>query len=146
MRRQRRCRVCGCGYWPHPRSGKRQHVCAKPECQRERHRASCKDWRTRNPEYDRERRLRSRLTAPERAQEGTTAEPPGGDPLMLLDWQVARDAAGVEVAVIVEESGRLVVQWARDAFHAYLAETTGTISELAKRAPRDALGGSRGPP
>ena len=146
MLRKRRCRVCGCGYWPHPRSGKRQHVCGKPECQRERHRANCEDWRGRNPEYDRDRRLRSRLTAPERAQAGTPAEHPGADPLALLDWQVARDAAGVEVAVIVEESGRLVVQWARDAFQAYVAESMGEFPKLARPPLRDALGGSRGPP
>ena len=96
---------------PHPRAGDRQRVCGADRCQTERHRRACEAWRGRQPEYDREDRLRRRLV---RQQETNS---PGGllaDPLCGVDWLVARDAVGVQVAVTIEEVARVVHQWARD--------------------------------
>jgi len=37
------------------------------------------------------------------------------DPLRRIDWDVVREAAGVEVAAVIEEVGANLVPWARDA-------------------------------
>ena len=115
MVRKRPCRSCRRWFAPHRRAGNRQRFCSDPECQRERHRLSCAAWRKQNPDYDREDRLRRKLRPDEGA---SNAGPPTGlmaDPQRRLDWSVARDAVGVETAVIIEESGQVLVEWVRDA-------------------------------
>lgn len=112
MARKRPCRICRKWFMPHPRAGDRQRVCGADSCQSERHRKACKAWRRREPDYDREDRLRRKLV---KEQEAIC---PGGvlaDPLRRLDWSAARDAVGLEVAVTIEEAARVVQQWARDA-------------------------------
>jgi len=112
MARKRPCRICRKWFAPHPRAGDRQRACGAASCQSERHRRACEAWRRREPDYDREDRLRRRLV---RQQE--TNSPGGGlaDPLCRLDWSAARDAVGLQVAVTIEEAARVVHQWARDA-------------------------------
>ena len=36
------------------------------------------------------------------------------DPMRGIDWEAARDEVGVEITVLVEETGKLILQWARD--------------------------------
>lgn len=113
MARTRPCRICRKWFVPHPRAGGRQRVCGQPECQRERHRRACEAWRSRHADYDREDRLRRRLVR----QEGNSkaVAPLRRDPLGGIDWAVARTAVGLQVAVTIEEAGRVLHGWARDA-------------------------------
>jgi len=40
------------------------------------------------------------------------------DPLNLIDWAIAKDEVGLKVAVLVEETGKVLLQVARDAIPA----------------------------
>jgi len=112
MVRPRPCRVCRKWFLPHPRAGARQHVCGARPCQSERHRRACKAWRGRNPDYDREDRLRRRLVRPEDPKPIPELR---ADPLRRIDWTAARAAVGLGIAVAIEETGRVLHGWARDA-------------------------------
>lgn len=113
MARKRPCRICRRWFTPHPRAGDRQRVCGDRGCQRERNRRSCASWRRRHPDYDREDRLRRRLRREEGPPEGVGAC--RGDPLRRIDWSAARNAVGLQVAVTIEETGKVLEQWARNA-------------------------------
>ena len=114
MPRKRPCRICRRWFASHPRAGERQRTCSSPDCQRERHRRACASWRRRHPDYDREDRLRRRLQVPEKA---TAAAP-----LRRIDWSAARDAVGLQVAVVIEETGQVLQDWARDAVSAQVTD------------------------
>src|SRR5687767_10847750 len=107
MVRKRPCAICRRWFQPHPRAGDRQRVCGAGECQLERHRRACEAWRRENPDYDRDARLREVLRR----------KPSNGaaDPLLEVDWDRARDAVGLEAAVLIEETGKVLRDWARDA-------------------------------
>lgn len=109
MLRKRPCRICHRWFRPHPRAGDRQQACSAAPCQAERRRRAVAAWRRRHPDYDRDDRLRRRLQATPRAVASEA------DPLARLDWGAARNAVGLEVAVVIEETGRLLVSWARNA-------------------------------
>ena len=107
MRRKRPCRICRCWFVPHPRAAGRQHVCSRADCQRERHRRACRNWRQREGPAERAHRLRQRLLV---AGDGRpTAVAP------RVSWDAVRDAVGLEVAVILEEISRLLEDLVRDA-------------------------------
>lgn len=111
MARKKPCSICRKWFEPHPRAGARQRVCSSMECQRERQRRAVADWRRRNPDYDRENRLRARVVKEEAAEPA----PPDSDPMARLDQVAARNAVGLEVMVVLTESTRLIVDWARNA-------------------------------
>ena len=121
MVRKRPCSICRKWFEPHPRAGPRQHTCSRPECQRERHRRSCRSWHRRNPDYDRESRLSVRVAEgrPETAEED------------LLSWSAARDAVSLEVLVVMEEIRRLLVSFVRDA----VARQVHAVKEKSGRLP-----------
>lgn len=119
MRRTRPCRICGKWFRVHPRVGLRQRVCSATACQRERHRRACWAWHRRNPDYDRETRLQRKLHRPPPSR--ATPSSLMVSPMRELDWSVARDVVGLEVAVVVEESAKVLCHWARDAVIAQLA-------------------------
>jgi len=108
MARKQPCRICRRWFHPHPRTGDRQHVCSRADCQRERHRRACQRWRQREAPAERAHRLRQRL---QEAADGQPAAGPGPG----LAWDVVRDAVGLEVAVILEEISRLLADVVRDA-------------------------------
>jgi hypothetical protein len=141
MSRKRPCRGCGKWFQPNARAGERQRSCDREECQRERHRRACADWRARHPDYDLERRLRERVR-----REGVVGEPLQRDPLAEVVWDAARDAVGVEVAVIVEETGKVLAGWARDAVHAQTSEIMKRLAKVLPSARRDAIAAGVGPP
>ncbi len=135
MRRKRPCRICRRWFLPNARAGNRQKVCSDPACQRERHRRSCRDWHLDNPGYDREDRLRSKLVK--------AAEAPltSADPLPVrIDAEAARDAVGMEVAVVIEETGKVLTDWVRDAMLAQAKRITRESPKHAPVAARDAIG------
>jgi hypothetical protein len=141
MARKRPCRVCGKWFSPHARAGTRQRVCGASECQRERHRRACAEWRAEHVEYDRERRLRERVRV-----EAVAGEPLSRDPMAEIAWAAARDAVGLEAAVIVEETGKVLALWARDAVHAQAAEITRKLAKVLPLPARDAIAAGAGPP
>lgn len=106
MARPRCCRSCRRWFRPHPKDEDRQEYCSDPACQRERHRRACADWRRRNPDYDRQDRVRRRLVKDTPLDQI--------DPLRGIDWEAARQEVGVGAASLVEEAGKLILQWARD--------------------------------
>ena len=118
MGRKRPCRICRRWFAPHPRAGDRQQVCGDARCQRERHREACRGWRRRHPDYDREDRLRRRLVQDVGARAPTLA----ADPMRRIDWQAARDAVGLQVAVAIEETGKVLHAWARDAVRSQVVD------------------------
>jgi hypothetical protein len=139
MVRKRPCRVCRRWFLPHPRAGDRQKVCSSAECQRERHRRSCARWHEKTPDYDREHRLRKGLQA-------TDATGTEVDPLRRLDWEAARDAVGLQVAVTLEEVGGVLVDWARDAVLTQQREIPWEFGGEVRAPARDAFDRARAPP
>jgi len=132
--RKRPCRICRRWFRPDPRVGARQRTCGSVACGRAWHRRSCRDWRRRNPDYDRDDRLRRRLRRePESVR---------GDPLARLDWDVARDATGLQVAVVVEETAQLLVSWARDEMAPQVPGSPNENSRHPLPPVRDAMGSS----
>ena len=61
MRKKRPCSICRKWFLPKAHQGTRQTTCGSKECRSEKHRRACRDWHQRNPDYDRDRRLRDRL-------------------------------------------------------------------------------------
>jgi hypothetical protein len=141
MARKRPCRECGKWFQPNARAGKRQRSCGREACQRARQRRACADWHARHPDYDVERRLRERVR-----REAVGGEPLHRDPLAEVVWDAARDAVGVEVAVIVEETGKVLVGWARDAVHAQAAEIMRRLGKVPVLSARDDIAVGAGPP
>jgi len=140
MNKKKPCKICGRWFWPNRRVGGRQRTCSLPECQAERHRRNCREWHRRNPNYDREGRLRGRLIR-ESCEGGIGV---GGDPLRGIDEDAARDAVGLEVYVFIEEIARLLLGAVRDLVGRQPIETKGEIGRVGVMGPRDEIGG-RGP-
>ena len=64
----------------------------------------------------------------------------GVDPLGKIDWDVARDAAGLEATVIIEETGKVLVGYTRDAVRAKPLVITGKSPQVPGPAARDDMG------
>jgi hypothetical protein len=141
MGRKRPCRECGKWFEPSKRAGKRQRSCGREECQQARHRRACSQWHERHPGYDRERRLRERVR-----REAVVGAPLERDPLAEVVWDAARDAVGLEVAVIVEETGKVLAAWTRDAVHAQRVEINKHLAKVLPRVARDEIAVGAGPP
>ena len=145
MTRARPCRICRRWLRPDPRVGERQRTCGAPACQRSWHRRTCAAWRRRNPDYDREDRLRRRLSRKGGRHPGG-AEGWRGDPLGELDWAVVREEIGLEVAVVVEETGRVLQRWAREEM---ALQRRGIMKESGRLRPasgKEEMGLARPPP
>ncbi len=128
MRKKRPCSICRKWFLPDPREGARQKRCTSPEYQQERHRRSCLDWHRRNPDYDRCRRLQKRVRKEAREEDKVAFQV---NPLARLDESVVRDAVGLEGAVIMLETGKVIVDWLRDAVDEETEQRCG-FARLAK--------------
>jgi hypothetical protein len=93
------------------------------------------DWHKRNPNYDREERLRGGLIREER--EGSLGG--RGDPLRRVNEVAARDAVGLEVYVFVDEIARLLLGWARDSVGLQAIVTKEEIARVIAEGPRDEM-------
>lgn len=145
MAGKRPCMICRRWFDPHPRAGPRQRACSKPECQRERHRRACADWRRRNPDYDAEDRLRRRVQAEDGAAvlgSGSSAldRPPG------LQWDAVQDAVGLQVGVVIEEAAKVLAEWVRDAVAPKILELQRESRKHARCPLRDGMDRARRPP
>ena len=96
--RSRPCRICRKWFVPKKECGNRQKVCGAHSCQRERQRRNDRDWHARHPTYDKERRLREKLSKATPNQTSSSPKPP----LFGLDLEVLQEVGGLEVAVIIE--------------------------------------------
>jgi hypothetical protein len=105
-RRKSRCPTCLKWFVPDPRLKGKQRHCGDAGCQRKRHQLNCKDWRARNPDYDRETRLRNRLRNGKAS--GACVEPLDG-----IDRNAARQAAGAGALIVAAELAALAVEMAR---------------------------------
>jgi len=114
MARSRPCRICKRWFRPEARAGDQQRTCGAESCQQERHRRACAAWHRRNPDYDREERLRRRL---QREVKPVVCAPLGVPPMARWDGAAARDAVGLEVAVALEVTAQLLWDGVRDAVH-----------------------------
>ena len=144
MRRRRPCRICRKWFQADPRVGSRQRACSSAACQRERHRRACVDWHRRNPGYDCESRLQRRLRRDPPPRPALL--PLLASPMRQLDWGVVRDAVGLEVAVVIEESAKVLCDWTRDAV---ISQPPLNESVTAKHPPnpaRDEMASKPRPP
>jgi len=140
MRRKQPCRVCGKWFMPSPRVGQRQRACGSASCQRERHRRNCESWRERNPDYDREGRLRARLVCEPPAETSSVA------PSAEVDWSAARDLVGLEVVVILQLILEVLLRRPRDLVGRQVPGiAVKSVREVETRSRDEIGGGSRGP-
>ncbi|MDO8836403.1 MAG: hypothetical protein Q7V01_12455 [Vicinamibacterales bacterium] len=56
----------------------------------------------------------------------------------MIDWEVARTVVGLDVAVVVEESGKVLTQWTRDAISAQVLASKGRSGPIRPALLRDA--------
>ena len=99
--KSRPCRVCRCWFCPGIKVGARQHVCGKPECQKEWHRRACAKVNKKNAPALKRARLETRLVK--------------GDPPASIDWCCASAEVGPEIAILVEEWGKVVLRRAQES-------------------------------
>ena len=133
IRREKRCPVCGKSFRPHPRVGQRQKVCSEKSCQNERHRLNCIKWHKENSDYDRENRLRKKLIQ----DLPPTTERKSPDPLRRINQEAAREAAGLETMILVEEIAKDTVDIARDLVVPQTPESKGKSGRLVQLVTRD---------
>lgn len=139
---KRPCAICRKWFTATLQTRTTQTVCGETSCQRERHRRACVAWHARNPDYDKENRLRTKL----QAALAEPARPPPRDELPRELWKVARDADSLEVAVIVEEVGKVLVRLARDADLLQLRATTRESGRVLPESARDESDHPAAPP
>ena len=144
MARQRPCSICKKWFRPHARAGGRQRVCGSDSCQRERHRRACARWHERNPDYDREDRLRGRLV--QKSPAPTRSDPLNLPPMQRLDRVAARDAVGLEVLVLLEVAVQLLWHAVRDAVRPQPLGGQKVGHKVLPRASRDDIGAGRAAP
>ena len=79
-----------------------------------------------NPDYDAEDRFKRKIVQIDEVV-GMDV-----DPMRGIDWSIARDAIGLKPSVIVEETGRLLCSWTRDAIS---RKHRGNIRESVRLPP-----------
>jgi hypothetical protein len=170
MARSIRCRECRRMFTPDPRVGVRQHTCSEPDCQRERHRKDCRDWRQRTSADRQEARLRRRFVRrPEKlgapsprpgpeaelrpGQSAAQTGPPsgqGGSPVSglaagssELNWDAVRDEMGMEVMVLLREFQRILVSRIETGDRGLRDEMTRQLSNITSKTGQNMAKGSR---
>ena len=120
---------------PNARVGNRQKVCSRPECQKERHKRACKAWHKKNPNYDKEERLRTRLLDDKSNRENLKTS----TPMSKVNEQTARDVVGIEVFVFVDEILKHLVDWIRDIVPPQPTEKKREIYQVPAKEERDEI-------
>ncbi len=114
MARNRPCSVCSKWFRPNLRQGNRQHTCGSPGCRKEWHQRACARWHRKNADYDQHTRWVNRLVKDDPSDQRGRHP----DPLATINWTLARGEIGLKVSVLVEETGKVLLQRARDAIPA----------------------------
>jgi hypothetical protein len=141
-RRRKRCAHCNEQFWPHPRLGRRQIVCRKPECLLWRRRQSKRRWHQQHPEDAAGRRLRAALAKAKQPEVKLELPrpPPRGIP-----WEELRDEISPQQLVIVSFFVRLVSRSGRDAISAEVSRIAAEFVNYGSTSAKDAIG-PRAPP
>lgn len=126
---KRPCRVCKRWYRPDPRVGDRQKTCGDQACQREWNRRLSQWRREREPDREREDRLRDRL------QRGACCEA-GCLPERALVLDVARQVIGLEPLVVIDEYSRVLREWVRHEMPVQVTERKGKVHGLLSGGAR----------
>jgi len=129
MPRKKPCKICRRWFSPHPRAGSRQKACT--DCQAERHRRACARWRDANPNYDKNRRLRTAA--------GLDGAAGADDPIEAVLWGVVEKAVGPAHRTIIEGIARLLVEGVRDAVPPETPSSTGESHQQLNKCSRDAV-------
>jgi len=125
------CSVCRKWFEPSPRAVRHQKTCGA-DCRKALHRRRCKEWRQRNPDYDRAHRLANAVVPEPDA-------PLPADPLRLVDWDKARAAIGVCAQVVIAEVAKVSIRAARDAVTQEVKVLRGELSRVPRQPARDAV-------
>ncbi|TPV96475.1 MAG: hypothetical protein B7733_04565 [Myxococcales bacterium FL481] len=146
MVRKRPCRICKRWFQPNPRVGDRQKVCSNATCQRERHRRACAEWRRRNPDYDREERLRRKLRHDDDA--GSSSAPDRGAHAAKRGLRLAavRDEMGLQAYVLIDEIAGLLRLETRDGVVLQPPVIAREFGTLSRRSVQDEFVSGAGPP
>lgn len=80
MAPKKRCSVCRKLFLPDPRVGARQHACREKHCQRQRRAHTQASWRSRNPSYHADDRLKRRAATAAAAAAAERSGERDGDP------------------------------------------------------------------
>ena len=140
--RSRPCSVCRKRFVPHARTRRTQRTCGLAPCRKEQHRRSRAAWRAAHPDYEREERLRERLRADDAQGSGASS----GDPLRSIDWSAAREAIGLQVSVVIEETAQVLTRSAREAMRAQRIEIARETAQVPPMGAREAIGARSRPP
>lgn len=109
--KKRPCRVCRSWFLPDRRAGDRQKVCSRGDCQRERHRRNCRDYHAHQSQEMKEGRVLARVRKDGSTEKNgvATGGSQGG-----IDWGGVRDLVGLQYAIILEETEKVLRSEMRD--------------------------------
>jgi len=119
---------------PDHRVGSRQRACSKPECQSLRRRKKQAEWRPRNPDYFRGRRIQARA-ASEQPPEPLRLPPP----LNQLPWDIAQSEFGVQGADFIGVMGALLVHSTQSQLKPYRIDSRADAATLLDPATRSQI-------
>jgi hypothetical protein len=131
MANPRPCRVCSCWFSPSGKVGSRQHVCGKPECQKEWHRRACARWRQRHPDEARARKVVHQVTRK------APAERPVLDPLVAINWRGVRKAVGLKPMIVLREITKVLQRALRETSFAQAVPFQVNTSKVLPRSRRE---------
>ena len=131
MATSRPCRVCACWFRPSGKVGNRQHVCCKPECQREWHRRASAKWRKCHPDEVHAARLTRQVLK----------EAPSGrptlDPLVAINWVGVRKAVGLPSMIVMRELAKVLRRAMRETSSAQAVLNHANTRKVLPRGPRE---------
>jgi hypothetical protein len=127
---KRPCAVCRVWYIPEPRTRHCQKTCGKESCRREWTRRQQSRWRSKNPDYWSEHRLRVRATQVEGNGGGVMVRPP---PKVIekVPWDVAEAEFGVTGTLFVAFVMRLLLRSAQTALTVQPADNTKELTRVS---------------
>lgn len=131
MATYRPCRVCACWFRPSGKVGNRQHVCGKPECQKEWHRRASAKWR----KCHRDEVQAARLTR--KVLKDAPPKGPGLDPLMTINWSGVRKVVGLPSMIVMRELAKVLRRNMRETSSVQAVSNQANTSKVLSRGPRE---------
>lgn len=136
--RTRPCAICGNGFRPDPRVGRRQHTCCDANCQAEWRSRTQARWRQRNPEYWRLPRAKARRERA--AQEGERLmQQPGPPSLRTEDPHTSPRPVGPGEALMLWLRLDLRDLSMQDSMIATRTARTGSEADLRDHSTQDSM-------
>lgn len=137
--KKRPCAICRRWFQPNPRVAHSQKTCG-PDCSKVLTQRRQAAWRSQNPDYDQDRRLRAKVRQAE--QPGATlAVIPHSEPSARLPWSLVQTAFGAERAVILAFALRLHQQGSQTAFRVKIGTTRRSQAPLPQQGAQTAMEG-----